>query len=322
MTAQNFSRPGAIDLSALHPASAASRPPGTPAGGRPSASGGTAGDGGAYTFDVTEEGFQARVLEASLQHPVVLALWSSRAAESRKAVDLISRVAESFDGRVSLARLDIDSSPQLAQALQVRAVPFVLAVLRGQPVPLFEGSVDEDAARQAIEQVIEAAVANGITGRAEPVAQAAEPPVADVEAEPVTDPRFAEAEAALESGDTSAAVAAYRRLVDANPADAEAATRLAQAELVLRTTGVDASAARTAAAERPDDADAQLLVADIDLLGGHVEDAFERIIAVVRRTAGSERERVRRHLVGLFAVVGPEDPRVVTARRTLANALF
>ncbi len=320
MTAQNFSRPGAIDLSALRPSGGAA-PPG-PAPG--AAAGGPAGPGG-YTFDVTEQGFQTLVLEASQQHPVVLALWSSRAPESRKAVELISTVAESYGGRLTLARLDVDTSAELAQALQVRAVPYVLAVLNGQPVPLFEGSVDEASARQALDQVVEAAAANGITGRAQPVAagaeDAAETVDEDAAVEAPGDPRFAEAEGALERGDTEQAVAAYRRMLDASPGDKEIAIRLAQAELVLRTSGVDADAARAAAAERRDDQQAQLLAADVDLLGGHVDDAFDRIIELVRRTAGEDRERARQHLVGLFDVVG-DDPRVGTARRRLASALF
>ncbi len=319
MTAQNFSRPGAIDLSALRPTGAAGPAPAA-APGAPGPS-----DGGSYSFDVTEEGFQTQVLEASAQHPVVLALWSSRAEQSRAAVDVISRVADSFGGQLSLARIDIDSSPQLAEALQVRAVPYVLAVLRGQPVPLFEGSVDDATARSAMEQVLQAAASNGITGTATPVAGTTPDYEDDLDAddaEPVSDPRFAEAEAALERGDTEQAVAAYQRLVTANPADSEAATRLAQAELVLRTSGVDPAATRAAAADNPDDDDAQLLAADLDLLGGHVDDAFDRIIAVVRRTSGAERDRARAHLVGLFEVVGVDDPRVAGGRRRLASALF
>ena len=325
MTAENFSRPGAIDLSALgRPAGSATAPP--PAAG---AAGAARSPGGSYSFDVPEAEFQALVIEVSMRHPVLLALWSARAPKSREAVEALSRVADTFDGRVSLARLDIDASPQLSQALQVRAVPYVLAVLRGQPVPLFEGSVDDDGARQAIEQVVQAAVANGVTGLAEPVDTApdeAGPPAQPAEPSPVAeepvDPRFADAEAALDRGDTAAAVAEYRRLVEANPGDSEAARRLAQAELVLRTTGADLSTAREAAAVRPDDADAQLLVADLDLIGGHVDDAFDRVIALVRRSAGDERELARRHLLGLFEVVGTDDAQVTAARRRLASALF
>ncbi len=317
MSAEQFSRPGAIDLSALKP----------PAGGGPAAPPGTAAPGGGpgiYSFDTTEQGFQADVVEPSMTHPVVLALWSTRAPASREAVDLLSRIADSYEGRVSLVRLDIDSSAQLAQALQVRAVPYVLAVLRGQPVPLFEGSVDEEQARQALDQVIQAAVSNGVTGQAPPRGPAApaESPGAEPEAEPAADPRFADGDTAMEAGDYAAAVAAYRKVVETAPGDADAAARLAQAGLLQRTDGVDVSAARTAAAERPDDLDAQLLAADVDLLGGHVDDAFDRVIALVPRVFGDDRERARQHLLGLFDAVGAEDARVGDARRRLANALF
>ena len=141
-------------------------------------------------------------------------------------------------------------------------------------------------------------------------------------AEPAPDPRFAEADAALERGDTEQAVAAYRRLVEAHPGDPEATRRLAQADLVRRTTGVDLATARTAAANDPADAGAQLLAADLDLIGGHVEDAFDRLVELVRRSAADERERARQHLLGLFDVVGSDDPRVAAARRRLASALF
>ena len=316
MTQEQFSRPGAIDLSALRPSSG----PGAAAPGQGPAGAGTPGT---YSFDVTEQGFQAQVVEASLSHPVVLALWSSRAPASREAIDLLSRVADSLGGRISLARLDIDSSPQLAQALQVRAVPYVLAVLRGQPVPLFEGSVDEERAREAFDQVVQAAVANGVTGQAPPAAGAPEPSTeADDEAELAVDPRYAEGDEALEQGDFAAAVAAYQRVVDNSPGDTEAAARLTQAQLMQRTDGVDATKALATADESPLDVDAQLLAADVELLAGRVAEAFDRVIALVPQIFGDDRERARRHLLGLFEAAGSEDPRVTDARRRLANALF
>jgi putative thioredoxin len=318
MSAEQFSRPGAIDLSALRPAAGARPAPG--GGGAPGAAGGVPGT---YSFDATEQTFQADVVEASMRHPVVLALWSSRAPTSRDAVALISRVADGYGGRMALARLDIDASPQLAQALQVRAVPYVLAVLRGQPVPLFEGSVDEQQARDAFDQVIQAAVSNGVTGQASPVPGSAAPAAADeAEAEPTADPRFAEGDTAMEAGDFAGAVAAYKRVADASPGDAEAAARLAQARLLQRTDGADPTAVRAAADAAPLDIDAQLLAADVDLIGGDVEAAFDRVIALVPRIFGDDRERARRHLLGLFDAVGIEDARVAGARRRLANALF
>lgn len=316
MSSQPFSRPGAVDLSALRPAAGA-----TPGAAGPAAD--APGVPGSYSFDVAEQDFQAEVVDPSLSHPVVLALWSSRAPASREAVDALSRVVDGYEGRLSLARMDIDANPQLAQTLQVRAVPYVLALLRGQPVPLFEGTVDDDRARETFDQVIQAAVQNGVSGRAAPRGAAAEP--AEESAEPVeepVDPRFTEGDTALEQGDYAGAAAAYRRVIEASPGDPDATVRLAQAELLARTDGQDGAAVLQAAADRPDDLDAQLLAADVDVMSGRLAEAFDRVIAMVPRIFGDDRERARRHLLELFEVTGGEDPRVADARRRLANALF
>ena len=140
--------------------------------------------------------------------------------------------------------------------------------------------------------------------------------------EEVVDPRYAPAEDALAAGDIDAAVAEYQKLLDANPADVEAAGGLAIAKVMQRTQGVDLNAARAAAADSPDDVDAQTLVADLDMLGGHVEDAFTRLVNLVARTTDKDREKARDHLLGLFAAVGNDDPRVLAGRRNLASALF
>jgi putative thioredoxin len=201
----------------------------------------------------------------------------------------------------------------------------VLAVLRGQPVPLFEGSVDEERAREAFDQVVQAAMANGVAEQAPPAAAGPEPtaaPDAAAEAEPAADPRYAAGDEALEEADFAGAVAAYQRVVDSSPGDTEAAARLAQAQLMLRTDGVDATKALAAADESPLDLDQQLLAADVDLLAGHVAEAFNRVIALVPQIFGDDRERARLHLLGLFDAAGSEDPRVADARRRLANALF
>jgi putative thioredoxin len=161
-----------------------------------------------------------------------------------------------------------------------------------------------------------------MTGRVEPRGGAA--PQGE-DAVPPVDPRYVPAQEALAEGDVDRAVAEYQKLVDANPADAEAAGGLAMAKVLQRTAHLDAAAAqqiRTAGAERPDDVEAQTLVADLDLLGGHVDDAFGRLIDLVRRTSGEEREKARTHLLGLFAAVGNDDARVLKARQALASALF
>ncbi len=301
----SFSRPGAIDLSAL------AKPPAS------AAPAGPAGAGGVYAVDVTEQDFQQVALEASLQHLVVLALWSPRSPQSRELVDLVGRVVDGLAGSILLARVDVDAQPAIAQALQAQAVPMVVGLVKGQPVPLFQGTADEAEVRQVLDQLVTLAVQNGLSGRAQPVGAAAE-----AEEEPVEDPRFAAADAAFAAGDTATAIAEYEKLLAQAPADAEVAERLAGVRLFDRTRDADLQAARRAAADRPDDLDAQLLVADLDISGGHVEDAFVRLLDAVRATAGDDRERVRERLLELFTVVGVGDPRVAEARRALASALF
>jgi putative thioredoxin len=299
MTSEQFSRPGAVDLSGLSGAEAAA-------------------GGGGFAIDITDPNEVAQAAEASLDHVVVLSLWSPRSPSSVQVNELLTKLAEAYEGRFLLARVDVDAVPQVAQAVGAQGVPFVVALLRGQPVAQVPPTTNESEARAVLDQLVQAAVANGVTGRAQP--RAASPGEADDE--PESDPRFAEADAALASDDLDGAIAAYQRLVDANASDADARARLAGAKLMRRTKGVDATAARQAAAADPADIDAQLLAADLDVVGGHVDDAFTRLVDTVRRTAGAERDRVREHLLELFEAVGPDDPRVATARRQLSSALF
>lgn len=314
MSTPSFSRPGAIDLSMLSQPAAA--PGAATAPGAGAAAGASAG---AYAVDVTEASFATDVVEASMQHLVVLALWSPRSPGSIQVTNLFTQLSDEYQGRFALARADVDALPQVAQAIGAQGVPFLVALLRGQPVAQIPATNDAAEAREILEQLTQAALANGITGRAAPRSAPAAPD--DTEA-PAEDPRFAAADAALARDDVDAAVAAYRALVTANPADKEAAERLAGVELMARTRGVDPAAARQAAAERPDDVAAQSLAADLDVLGGHVDDALTRMVDTVARTSGDERDKARAHLLSLFEVVGTDDPAVAAARRRLAAALF
>jgi putative thioredoxin len=301
-----FSRPGAIDLSALK--QPASRP-------APAAAAG----GGSYVVDVDETSFQTVALEASMSYVVVLGLWSSRAPQSGAFNDTLATVVESYAGQILLARVDVDTNPQIAQALQVQGVPYVAGLVKGQPVPLFQGTVEEDEMRRYFDELVRIAAENGLTGRAQPSgAGAADTGVVE---EP-EDPRFAPAEEAFMASDFDTAVAEYEKLRVQYPADVEVAERLARVKWLSRTKGADLQAARAAAADRPDDIEAQMLVADLDISGGHVEDAFDRLIGLVRATSGDERDMVRERLLELFTVVGIADPVVMTARRALASALF
>jgi putative thioredoxin len=292
--------------------------PGRPAGAGPA--GAPAGGAAAYSFEVDEQNFQL-LLEASMTAPVLLVVYSpSRHPASVGLADDLSTVAEELDGRIAVGRVDVDAQPAIGQALRVQAVPLVVMILQGQLQPLFQDAPPLEELRALLPQLLQQLAAQGLTGRHQPFATADAPVEAAPENE--VDPRYGPAEEALVSGDLDAAAAEYQRLLSDNPGDTEAALGLARTKLFRRTEGVDLAAARAAAAAAPEDVDAQLLVADLDLLGGHVDDAFDRLVALVRRTTAEERDRVRVHLIDLFAVVGNEDPRVLRGRRELASALF
>lgn len=312
MTQQPFSRPGAIDLSALK--RPAQPPAGSPAGATPAVSG---GGHSAYSVDVTEANFQ-QVLESSMAAPVLLVFFSrTKMPESGDLADDLVTVSGEFDGRYLVGLVDVDASPQIAQAMQIPTIPLVVAVVDGRPMPLFQDVLPIEELRTALTQVGQQLTTQGITGRHQP--RGVEPVEGE---EPQVDPRYAAAQDALGEGDIDRAVAEYQKLVDGNPADTEAAAGLAMAKVLQRTQGVDLNAARAAAAGAPDDVDAQTMVADLDLLGGHVEDAFNRLVALVARTSDAERTKARDHLLGLFAAVGNDDERVLAGRRNLASALF
>jgi putative thioredoxin len=312
MTQRPFSRPGAIDLSALK------RPAAAPSAAAPGTSPQPQAGADPYAVDLTEQNFQ-QVLESSMSAPVLLVFYShTRMPESAELAADLRALSGEFEGRFLVGLVDIDAAPQIAQAMQIPSIPLVVAVIDGRPMPLFQDVLPREELRAALTQVVQQLTTQGITGRHQPRPPAGAEDLADDE----VDPRYAAAQDALGEGDVDKAVAEYQKLVDANPADAEAVAGLAMAKVLQRTTGVDLNSARAAAAQAPDDVDAQTLVADLDMLGGHVEDAFGRLVELVRRTAGDERTRARDHLLGLFAAVGNDDPRVLRGRQNLASALF
>lgn len=307
MTQQPFSRPGAIDLSGLGKPAVPPRPS-TPTAG-----------GSSYTVVVDEQNFQGLV-EQSMTAPVLLAFYSrTTMPESGQLAEDLSTVVEQHEGRYLLGLVDVDATPQIAQAMQIPSIPLVVAIVDGRPMPLLQDVISLEELKTLMTQVGQQLTAQGVAGRHQPRSSAA--PVAEGDEE-VVDPRYAPAQDALAAGDIEAAVAEYQKLVDANPADVEAAGGLAIAKVMQRTQGVDLAEARAAAAENPDDVDAQTMVADLDMLGGHVEDAFTRLVNLVARTVDPDKARARDHLLGLFAAVGNDDPRVLAGRRNLASALF
>jgi putative thioredoxin len=275
---------------------------------------------GSLVVDVTEETFEAEVVQRSAEAPVVVDFWAEWCGPCKQLSPILERLAEEYAGRFVLAKIDVDANQMLAAQFGIQSIPSVMAVVAGQLVPLFQGAVNEAQARQYLDQLVLVAEQRfGITGLAGAGADGGERTAAPAVPE---DPTLAAAHDALDRGDLGGAVQAYRNVLADRPGDEEARLGLAQAELLQRVQGKDPQAVRKAAAADPRDVQAQLDAADLDLVGGHVEDAFGRLVETVGRTAGDDRDRARVHLLGLFEVIGAEDPRVAKARTALARVLF
>ncbi|WP_026127057.1 co-chaperone YbbN [Nocardiopsis xinjiangensis] len=279
-----------------------------------------------YAVNIDESNFQNEVLQRSMDLPVVLAVlagWSEQSAQVETALDNLSARS---GGNWYLAKVDSEASPRVTQALQVQSAPAILVAIQGQVMPLTQGPADENQLREGLGQVFAALAQQGMLPEGHPgtVEADGEPPVAEEEGEPEPQgrPVDVQAQEALDRGDFAAAEAVYRKAVETDPSDTESKSRLAQVGLVGRLQDVDPESALTAAQERPDDVQAQFVVADMDIYRGEAEAAFDRLVATVKRTSGDERERVRAHLLALFDVLPPGDPRVNAARRKLTAALF
>ncbi len=296
---------GAVDLSTLR-----NRPqPGaTPAAG--------SAEGSALVFDATDQSFP-EVIELSRRVPVVVDLWAEWCGPCKQLSPVLEKVVTELAGRLVLAKVDVDANPQLQQAFRAQSIPMVVALVAGQPVPLFTGAVPEQQVRDVFGQLLQLAAQNGVTGTV-PVGD--DPAEEDVE--PTLPPLHAEAFAAIEAGDYEAAADAYRRALAENPRDADAKAGLGQVTLLGRVAGLDPAIARAAAADAPADVEAQFAVADLDVSGGHVEDAFARLLDLFQTLPDEERVPVRERLLELFGVVGDADPRVLSARARLASLLF
>lgn len=309
MSSSSFSRHGAVDLSQM--AARAKQAGAATTGGAPG--------GASYVIDVNEQTFEAEVIRKSIKHPVVVELYSPRVSTGQQLSDALAALAAEAAGRFLLARVNVDTAPGIVQALALQAVPTVVAVISGQIAPLFQGVLSKEQANTYIEQLLKAAVANGIVGRADPVGGTATED--DPSDEPVADPRFAAADEALEKGDFSTAVAEFDKLLEANPNDAEAKAGKAQVGLLARASAVDPQAV-LARATTSDAIDDQLAAADVEMLTGQVDAAFARLLQLIRDTSGDDRNTARVRLLELFEILGNGDERVLRARRELMAALF
>lgn len=311
MTSSDFSLHGAVDLGARQ--AAAKRAQQRPA----------AASGSSSVIDVTDATFNAEVIDRSRSVPVLVDFWADWCQPCKQLGPILEKLANEAAGRWVLAKVDIDANPGLGQQLSrmgVQGIPFVAAVVAGQMLPVLNGAASESQVRQVLDQLFDALREQGLMPEG-----AGEEAPGEGEAqqqEPAGDPVQMEAEAALQRGDLDAAASAFGKLLDSQPGDPYAKSGLALVELQRRVQAYDPKEARKDATDRPADAEAQARVADLDLVEGRVDEAFDRLIGTVKRTSGDDRETARKHLLELFDVLPPDDPRVAKARRRLASALF
>lgn len=285
----------------------------------PSQAGRTAPEGageGAQSFvrELTEQQLESAV-ELSKQVAVVVYFWSPRAPETRQYGDDLAALINRLQGKLVLALVDADQNPGLAQAFQLQGLPQLVGLLNGQVMPLFNGIQPITQVEQFFDQLISVAAEQGLHGL----------PTSDEAVEPEPEPLDENHQAAFDAisvGDYAAAIAAYEKALANNPKDVEAEAGLAQVGLLKRLGTQNPQDIRQRAAEHPNDIDAQLNVADLDVAGGHIDDAFVRLLDLFGQTFGKEREPIRLRLLDYFAIIGAEDPRVAQARQRLATLLY
>jgi putative thioredoxin len=327
---RDFSLYGAVDLGARKAAAQrAQQASDTDGPGEP-------GEADGHVFDVSEATFETDVLERSRTVPVVMDLWAEWCGPCKQLSPVLEKLAAEANGAWVLAKVDVDANPQLSAALQVQSIPMVVALVGGQLVPGFLGALPEAQVREWLGQLMQLAEQLGMpsaagAGGADQAGAGAGP--GEAEAGPrapegmaggaaFQDPGLAEAQQAMEGGDLDGAAAAFEKMLEADPGHPVAVQGLAQVNLFRRVNGYDEAVARRTAASRPDDVDAQSQVADLDLATGRIDEAFDRLLGVIRRTSGEDRNQARLHLIGLFDIFPPRDPRVTKARATLSSLLF
>ena len=256
--------------------------------------------------EVTKENLASDFVELSMTKPVVLLCWTTRAPASLDTLAILGKLNKEDEGTWELGSIDVDSAPEVASALQARTVPYAVALVGGQPIPLFEEAKSEDEVKVVISKLLTIAAEQGIGSAPEEKLE----------------PEESEALAALEAGDLVLAEDAYKRFLARKPQDPYAKLGLAHTQLQLRIAGLDPAAVIAAANAAPSAIDAAMKCADIEVATGTVEPAFLRLLSLVKSTSGDERTTVKNRLLDLFSLVDPADPRVIKARAELANALF
>ncbi|NNG99149.1 tetratricopeptide repeat protein [Gordonia araii] len=296
---------GAVDLSALKDRAEAQRAaPGAPP---PRAPGEGAAPGA--VVDVTEATFEAEVITRSTRQLVIVDLWATWCEPCKQLSPVLESMAEQAGGRWVLAKVDVDANPRIAQAFRAQSIPMVVALAQGQPVSVFTGVKPQAEIQAWIDEIFQQ------VGSSFPDQDDA---AADIVDEPA-DPRMVAAEDKLNAGDIDGALADYRAIADAEPDNAEAASLVRNLTFVARASKHPASVVESA---QPGDIEAQLAAADVELFEQKPEQAFDRLVELVKTTADDDRARVRARLLELFELYEPNEPVVMAARRKLASALF
>jgi putative thioredoxin len=315
---RDFSLYGAVDLGARQAATQrrqqAARTPSTTASDN--------GEAPAFVIDVTEETFNTEVAARSRTTPVIIDLWADWCGPCKQLSPVLEKLANEAAGAWILAKIDVDANPRLAQAFQAQSIPMVAAIIGGQMVDAFLGAMPEAQIRQWLTQVLAVAEQLGVRSAAAGGAGMTSPDRGP--AGPMNDmpPAYAEAQAAMERGDMDAAASVLEKALAETPADPVLKSWLAQVNLIRRVSSYDEASARREAAAGPGNVEAQIKVADIEMAAGRTEEAFQRLLGAVKRTAGDDRNKARLALLDLFEMFPPDDPYVKKARSQLTALLF
>ncbi|MFE5026979.1 tetratricopeptide repeat protein [Streptomyces sp. NPDC056656] len=322
MQPRNMSMSGVVDLAAVKAAQEAKAKAEQARAESARQGGGGAVSPSSLVIDVDEAGFERDVLQRSAEVPVVIDFWAEWCEPCKQLSPLLEGLAAEYNGRFVLAKIDVDANQMLMQQFGVQGIPAVFAVVAGQALPLFQGAAPVEQIRGTLDQLIQVAEERfGLTGITVDADAEGSAPVVEAPAGPY-DALLEAAVQALDAGDLAGAVQAYKNVLSDDPGNTEAKLGLGQAELLLRVQDLDPQKVRQDAADRPSDVAAQIAAADLDLVGGHVADAFGRLVDTVKVTAGEDRDAARVRLLELFEIVGSDDPRVTTGRAALARVLF
>ena len=259
-------------------------------------------------IEVTQENLVSEFVTKSKEKVVVLLAWSPRSTQSKEILETLGKLEKADNGAWLLGTVNVDAQPEVAQALQVKAVPIAIAIVAEQLLPLFESVPAPEQVRLVINKLLELASQKGV-GSA-PVGSTEMPMEPEEEA----------AYAAMEKGDYKAAKLSYEAWLKRKPNEQVAVVGLSQVNLMIRIEGLDP--VLTLQNAKDDDLTSQLMCADIQIASGDYEAAFDRLLKVIKSKSGDERDQAKSHLISLFNLVDPTDARLIKARAALASALF